>query len=95
MNNRVKMPSEMEIICLCIYYGNSRTLVLEWAVGLLSKVLGEWLTGWLDGYPLDCYDFYSILEHLRCQKGLCVDIVVKNIKIAHTESSREDIAQKR
>ena len=53
MNNRVKMPSEMEIACLCIYYGNSRTLVLEWAVGLLSKVLGEWLTGWLDGYPLD------------------------------------------
>ena len=79
MNNRVKMPSEMEIICLCIYYGNSRTLVLEWAVGLLSKVLGEWLTGWLDGYPLDCYDFYSILEHLRCQKGLCVDIFGKNI----------------
>ena len=19
----------------------------------------EWVTGWMDGYPLDCYDYYS------------------------------------
>ena len=25
-------------------------------IGFQSKML-EWVSGWMDGYPLDCYDF--------------------------------------
>ena len=36
-------------------------MLLEWADGLLSKMLGDGWSGveWMDGYPLDCYDYLS------------------------------------
>ena len=29
---------------------------LEWAEVLLGKKW-DWMSGWMGGYPLDCYDF--------------------------------------
>ena len=36
-------------------------MLLEWADGLQTKMLDGWWSEveWMDGYPLDCYDYKS------------------------------------
>ena len=48
----------MHAYVYCILLGNVRTL-LEWADALPTKKLDglDWMGEWMDGYPLDSYDF--------------------------------------